>query len=179
MPAVAKRTGGPHMLALGERICPEQPEKPGPRTPLTFVADESTFCHRILMEQKSVLIADTDTEEKWHTFKGHKQMRCWLSAPLVASGQYLGCLSVGHARPNIYTEDHLRRAELLAIPAGAALQNMRSCTKPPASTARTLELRIAELKRTGPQLWMRKCRLANQAFHRLPFNRYNEREGKW
>jgi len=143
--------GGPHMLALGERACPEGLKKPGPRAPLTFVANESTFFHRILLEQKSVLIADTDREEKWHTFKGHKQLRSWLSAPLVASGQYLGCLSVGHVLPNIYTEDHLRRAELLAIPAAAAIQNARLY-----ETARiygeTLELRIAELKRTETAL---------------------------
>jgi PAS domain S-box-containing protein len=81
---------GPHMLALGERTCPEQAKKPGPRAPLTFVADESTFFHRILIEQKSVLIADTNAEEKWHTFKGHRQLRSWLSAPLIASGEYLG-----------------------------------------------------------------------------------------
>lgn len=143
--------GGPHMMALGERTCPEQPKKPGPRAPLTFVADESTFFHRILTEQKSVLIADTKTEEKWRTFKGHKQLRCWLSAPLVASGEYLGCLSVGHTQPNLYTQDHLRRAELLAIPAAAAIQNARLY-----ETARiygeTLESRIAELKRTETAL---------------------------
>jgi PAS domain S-box-containing protein len=143
--------GGPHILALGERKYPDPERKPGPREPLTFVADESTFFHRILMEQKSVLIADTNTEEKWPTFKGHKQMRSWLSAPLVASGQYLGCLSVGHTQPNLYTEDHLRRAELLAIPAAAAIQNARLY-----ETARiygeSLESRIAELKRTETAL---------------------------
>jgi PAS domain S-box-containing protein len=143
--------GGPHILALGERTCPESDKKPGPRAPLTFVADESTFFNRILMEQKSVLIPDTRTEEKWQTFKGHKQLRSWLSVPLVASEQYLGCLSVGHAHPNIYTEDHLRRAALLAIPAAAAIQNARLY-----ETARiygeTLELRIAELKRTETAL---------------------------
>ena len=143
--------GGPHILALGERACPEAEKKSGPRAPLTFVADESTFFHHILIEQKSVIIADTRTEEKWHTFKGHKQMRSWLSAPLVASGQYLGCLSVGHTQPNIYTEDHLRRAELLAIPAAAAIQNARLY-----ETARiygeTLEIRIADLKRAETAL---------------------------
>ncbi len=142
---------GPHMLALGERTCPEQPKKPGARSPLTFIADESTFFHRILTEQKSVLIADTKTEEKWHTFKGHKQLRSWLSAPLVASGEYLGCLSVGHLQPNLYTQDHLRRAELLAIPAAAAIQNARLY-----ETARiyceNLESRLAQLKRTETAL---------------------------
>ena len=143
--------GGPHILALGERKCPDPERKPGPREPLTFVADESTFFYRILVEQKSVLIADTNTEEKWPTFKGHKQMRSWLSAPLVASGQYLGCLSVGHTQPNLYAEDHLRRVELLAIPAAAAIQNARLY-----ETARiygeTLESRVADLKRTETAL---------------------------
>jgi PAS domain S-box-containing protein len=143
--------GGPHMLALGERTCPEQPKKPGPRVPLTFVADESTFFHRILTEQKSVLIADTNKEDKWRTFKGHKQLRSWLSAPLVASGQYLGCLSVGHTQPNLYTQDHLRRAELLAIPAAAAIQNAR-LYETACIYSETLESRIAELKRTETAL---------------------------
>ena len=116
--------GGPHVLALGERMCPE-PEKKSSRFPLTFMADESSFFHRILTEQKSILIADTKTEEKWQTFKGHKQLRSWLSVPLVASGEYLGCLSVGHTQPNLFTQEHLRRAELLAIPAAAAIQNAK------------------------------------------------------
>jgi PAS domain S-box-containing protein len=143
--------GGPHMLALGERTCPEQPKKPDPRVPLTFVAEESTFFHRILTEQKSVLIADTNTEEKWRTFKGHKHLRSWLSAPLVASGQYLGCLSVGHTQPNLYTQDHLRRAELLAIPAAAAIQNAR-LYETACIYSETLESRIAELKRAETAL---------------------------
>ena len=142
---------GPHMLALGERTCPEQAKKPGPRAPLTFVAEESTFFHRILTEQKSVLIADTKTEQKWHTFKGHKQLRSWLSAPLVASGQYLGCLSVGHTQPNLYTQDHLRRAELLAIPAAAAIQNAR-LYETACIYGENLESRIAQLKRTETAL---------------------------
>jgi len=142
---------GPHMLALGERTCPEPPKKPRPRAPLTFFAEESTFFHRILTEQKSILIGDTNTEEKWHTFKGHRQLRSWLSAPLVASGEYLGCLSVGHAQPNLYTQDHLRRAELLAIPAAAAIQNAR-LYETACIYGETLESRIAQLKRTETAL---------------------------
>jgi PAS domain S-box-containing protein len=142
---------GPHMLALGERTCPEPPKKPGPRAPLTFVAEESTFFHRILTEQKSVLIADTNREGNWHTFKGHRQLRSWLSAPLVASGEYLGCLSVGHTQPNLYTQDHLRRAELLAIPAAAAIQNAR-LYETACIYGENLESRLAQLKRTETAL---------------------------
>ena len=45
--------------------------------------------------------------------------------PLVASQQTLGLLSVGHTEPNTFTQDHLRRTQLLAIPAAAAIQNSR------------------------------------------------------
>jgi PAS domain S-box-containing protein len=116
--------GGPHWLALGEKSSPE-PAKKSPRSALTFVADESPFFQRIWSERKRVLIPDTRNEKEWETFEGHKQFRSWLCVPLVASEELLGFLSVGHVEPNHFTEDHLRRAELLAIPAAAAIQNAR------------------------------------------------------
>jgi PAS domain S-box-containing protein len=116
--------GGPHWLALGEKSCPE-PARTSPRSPLTFVADESPFFQRICSERKRVLIADTNQEPGWQTFEGHALFRSWLGVPLLASDEFLGFLSVGHLEPNHFTEDHLRRAELLAIPAAAAIQNAR------------------------------------------------------
>ncbi len=142
--------GGPHVLALGERSCPEAP-KQSPRAPLTMVAEESSFLHRVLTEQKSFLIMDTKNQEGWQTFKGHKHFRSWLSVPLVSTGDYLGLLSIGHSDPNRFTEDHLRRARLLAIPAAAAIQNARLY-----ETARiygeTLEKRLADLKQAEAAL---------------------------
>src|SRR6267154_1582011 len=116
--------GGPHWLALGGKSCPESAKK-SPRCPLTFVADESPFFQRIWSERRRVLIPDTGKQEGWQTFTGHQQFRSWLSVPLVASEEFLGFLSVGHVEPNHFTEDHLRRAELLAIPAAVAIQNAR------------------------------------------------------
>ena len=80
---------------------------------------------RILTTQNSVLLADTKHEKEWPSFKGHTDIRSWLCVPLVASQQTLGLLSVGHTQPNTFTQDHLRRTELLAIPAAAAIQNSR------------------------------------------------------
>jgi PAS domain S-box-containing protein len=58
----------------------------------------------------------------------------------------LGFLSAGHTEPHHFTEDHLRRAELLAIPAAAAIQNARLY-----STAEIygseLEKRLADLQK--------------------------------
>jgi PAS domain S-box-containing protein len=142
--------GGGHVLALGERQCPE-PANKSSRYPLTLIADQSPVLQRILDNQKSVLIPDTQAEKGWQTFKGHKQLRSWLSAPLVASGQYLGFLSVGHAEPNRFTPDHLRRAELLAIPAAAAIQNCRLYERA-RIYLEELEKRIEDLRRTQAAL---------------------------
>ncbi|HEY3616898.1 MAG TPA: PAS domain S-box protein [Candidatus Sulfotelmatobacter sp.] len=120
--------GGPHLLALGEREIPEPPKaspKYHPGHPLTLIADQCPFLKRVLEEQKSVLLPDTSGEKDWHTFNGHAHLRSWLSVPLKASDEYLGFLSIGHNDPNRYTPDHLRRAELLSIPAAAAIQNAR------------------------------------------------------
>ena len=177
--------GGPHVLALGERSCPEAP-KQLPRAPLTIVAEESSFLHRVLTEQKSFLIMDTKNQEGWQTFKGHKQFRSWLSVPLVSTGDYLGLLSIGHSDPNRFTEDHLRRARLLAIPAAAAIQNARLY-----ETARiygeTLEIRIADLKRAETAL--AQCedsrRSSEEKFEKVfrsspvPFSITTVKEGKF
>lgn len=116
--------GGPHWLALGERSCSEVPGK-APRAPLTFVADDCPLFQRIWSERKRRLIWDTRNEKEWQTFTGHTEFRSWLCVPLAASEEFLGFLSVGHIDPNHFTENDLRRAELLAIPAAAAIQNAR------------------------------------------------------
>ena len=121
---VLVRDGGPHVLALGERFLPSKP-KAACGIPLTFSAEDSPFLQRILHERQSVLIPDSQLEPDWPSFKGHRELRSWLSVPLVTSKEYLGFLSVGHAQPNQLTTDHLRQAQMLAIPAAAAIQNAR------------------------------------------------------
>ena len=116
--------GGPHWLALGERSCPEVPRK-SPRAPLTFVADDCPLFQRVWSEPRCLLIPDTRNAEGWESFAGHQHLLSWLCVPLAASEELLGFLSVGHIEPNRFTENDLRRAELLAIPAAAAIQNAR------------------------------------------------------
>ena len=74
---------------------------------------------------------DTKQEEEWRTIKGSGQPRSWLGVPLIASHQTLGLLSLGHSAPGTFTQEHLRLAKLLAIPAAAAIQNARlyECAK--------------------------------------------------
>ena len=176
--------GGPHWLALGERLCPEPADKSF--RPLTLIADKSPFLQRISVEQKSVLIPDTSQEEGWKTFKGHKQFRSWLCVPLVASEEFLGFLSAGHTDPNRYTQEHLRRAELLAIPAAAAIQNARLY-----QTAQIygseLEKRIADLKQAEAALAQAQGdrQVSEEKFQRvfrsspIPFSITTVKEGRF
>jgi PAS domain S-box-containing protein len=177
--------GGPHWLTLGERLCPVPADK-SYRSPLTLIADKSPFLQRISIKQKSVLIPDTSLEEGWNTFKGHKQFRSWLCVPLVASQEFLGFLSAGHTDPNLYTQEHLRRAELLAIPAAAAIQNARLY-----QTAKIygeeLEKRIADLKHAETALAAAEGsrRLSEEKFQKvfrsspIPFSITTVKEGRF
>jgi PAS domain S-box-containing protein len=116
--------GDTQLLVAREKLRHEVPKKTQDY-PLTLDAADSPFLLRILTAQNSALLADTRDEKGWSSFKGHTDIRSWLCVPLVASQQTLGLLSVGHTQPNTFTQDHLRRTQLLAIPAAAAIQNSR------------------------------------------------------
>lgn len=115
--------GGTWVQSLGERTAANAATQASP--PIHLNADKAPILKRILSEQKSILVQDTSEQNEWKGFTGHEDLRSWLSVPLVASDQYLGFLSIGHREPNRFTNEHLRRAELLAIPAAAAIQNAR------------------------------------------------------
>lgn len=177
--------GGPHVLALGERRCPEDPESRS-TSPLTLNAEDSPFLKHILSERQSVLISDTRQEQTWCTFEGHAHLRSWLSVPLVASGQYLGFLSVGHTEPNRFTEDHLRRAELLAIPAAAAIQNSRLYERA-AIYGEELEKRVSDLRKAQTALLESEAgrRISEEKFQKvfraspIPFSITTLAEGRF
>jgi PAS domain S-box-containing protein len=142
--------GGPHILTLGERMSPEA-ENPASKYPLTLNVEESPFLQGVVAAQKSILVSDTAEEKEWNNLKGHSHLRSWLSVPLIASEQYLGLLSIGHSEPNLYTGQHLRRAEMLAIPAAAAIQNARLYQTAQIYGAE-LEKRLADLKQAQAAL---------------------------
>jgi PAS domain S-box-containing protein len=177
--------GGPHWLALGERLCPEPPEK-SYRPPLTLIADRSPFLQRLSVEPKSKLITDTNQEEAWQSFKGHNQLRSWLCVPLFASEEFLGFLSAGHSEPNRYTQEHLRRAEMLAIPAAAAIQNAR-LYQTARIYAEELEKRLADLKQAEVALAAAEGgrRLSEDKFQKvfrsspIPFSITTLKEGRF
>ena len=177
--------GGPHVLSLGEKLGPDN-SAARVESPLTLNADDSPFLKGILANRKSVLISDTRREESWSTFVGHAHLRSWLSVPLVASGQYLGFLSIGHNDPDRFTQDHLRRAELLAIPAAAAIQNSRLYERA-AIYGEELEKRVSDLRKAQTALLESEAgrRISEEKFQKvfraspIPFSITTLAEGRF
>jgi len=99
--------------------------------PVTMNASDFTFMQRALTSHTGLMIPDTRQESEWRPIESSADIRSWLSVPLLVSHQALGLLSLGHSTPNRFTEEHLRFAESLAIPAAAAIQNARlyECAK--------------------------------------------------
>ena len=93
--------------------------------PVVLEAGEFPLFQRIVVDQRSVLVTDTEEEGAWRSFAGHDTIRSWLCVPLIASSETLGVLSVGHTQPNALTREHLRLGNSLAVPAAAAIQNAR------------------------------------------------------
>lgn len=100
-------------------------------SPLAFNAADFPLLQGVLINQTGRMLPDTEREEEWRVLKGSGQVRSWVCVPLVASRQTLGLLSLGHSVAASFTQEHLRLAKLLAIPAAAAIQNARlyECAK--------------------------------------------------
>ena len=99
--------------------------------PLTLDAADFPVMQRVVVSQNGVVVSDTKQEQEWRALRGSGQARSWLCVPLIASRQTLGLLSLGHSVPDSFTQEHLRLAKSVAIPAVAAIQNARlyECAK--------------------------------------------------
>ncbi len=92
---------------------------------MTFDVQANPIFRRLVREQESVLIADTQQDPGWEWTTAGKHVRNWMGVPLVAGGKVIGLYSLDKAEPNFFTEEHLRTAEALAAQAAVAVQNAR------------------------------------------------------
>ncbi len=122
-----------------------------PKSPSTFDAKDSEFLMHVLAGRSSLLIPNTALEAEWVNFKGFSHLRSWLCVPLVASQQVLGLLSLGDSHTQAFTQEHLRLAKSLAIPAAVAIQNARLYEQAEIFRAE-LEQRLADLEQAQKEL---------------------------
>jgi PAS domain S-box-containing protein len=123
----------------------------GHKSAKTWHTTDHPVLLKVLATQNSVLVRNTAEQEGWKHFKGHAHFRSWLGVPLIASGQVLGLLSLGHSGAHFFTEEHLRLAKSLAIPAAVAIQNARLYERAEIYGAE-LEKRLADLEQTQKAL---------------------------
>ncbi|HKR85155.1 MAG TPA: GAF domain-containing protein, partial [Terriglobales bacterium] len=91
------------------------------------------------------VVSDTQQNLEWRVFKSHPHLRSWICVPLIASQRTLGLLCLNHSLPGGLSSDHLRIAELLAIPAAAAIQSARLYERAEIY-GEELEKRLADLR---------------------------------
>jgi PAS domain S-box-containing protein len=124
-----------------------EPNRSLPRTPATLDAQDNRFLMKVLTMRRSFLITEADQEEEWVKLKGFAHLCSWLCVPLIASNEILGVLSLSDTHSQAFTQEHLRLAESLAIPAAVAIQNARLYEQTEIFRAE-LEQRLADIDQT-------------------------------
>ena len=93
--------------------------------PNTIRLPEHPFLRAVLESAEGIIIRDTLGEtDSWRLGEA-TPARSWLGIRMLAAGEVLGLLSLGHSKPETLSEEHLRLARSLAIPAAAAIENAR------------------------------------------------------
>ena len=77
----------------------------------------------LLAAGKSVVVADTLARPEWAHLVRSARERCWMGVPLVAGREVIGICSLSKQEAGFFTDEHLRLAEALAVPAAMAIQN--------------------------------------------------------
>jgi len=134
-------------LSLAREMRQSEASRRVPKCPVTFDATDNRFLMQVLVTKVPVLIPDTAAEQEWQSFQGYSQMRSWLCVPLIASQRVLGLLSLGDARVQAFSQEHLRLTKSVAIPAAVAIQNARLYERAEIY-AGELEQRLGDLQRT-------------------------------
>jgi PAS domain S-box-containing protein len=155
-------------LFLGREIQRGENSRHSPKCPDTLEAAGTRSLMQVLSTKNSVLVCDTAQEPQWSAFTGHAHLRSWLGVPLVASQRVLGLLSLGDACPYAFTQDHLRLAKSLSIPAAVAIQNARLYERAEIYGIE-LQKRLAELARTERALHQAEtsCALSEDKFTKV------------
>jgi PAS domain S-box-containing protein len=81
--------------------------------------------HQMSTTRRSIYIADTASETKWHSIQGSDWVRSCIGVPLVIGEETIGFLNASHSEPNFFAQRHLLLLESLAHHASVAIQNAR------------------------------------------------------
>ncbi len=103
----------------------EQWTNPQNTQEIVFDMRRNKWIETIILDKKSVLVADTKASPDWEVRPGAEHVRSWIGVPLVVGGEVLGLYSIDKTEPDGFTEEDVARAEMLAYQAALALENAR------------------------------------------------------
>ena len=106
-------------------VARESPKPSAPKPISRLRSTDNILLQRLMIERKSIFVTDTMDEHGWQKIDPLAGCRCWIGIPLTTSKGIFGLLSVGAIAPRKFTQDHVRFAKSLAIPAAAAIYNAR------------------------------------------------------
>jgi PAS domain S-box-containing protein len=117
------------------------------KSQVTWNATDHPALMRVLATRNILLVPNTAEQPGWAQFKGHSHFHSWLCVPLIASQKLLGLLCLGDSEADVFTQEHLRLAKSLAIPASVGIQNARLYERAEIYSAE-LEKQLADLEQT-------------------------------
>jgi PAS domain S-box-containing protein len=141
----------PTRLFLAREIQHYESTRRPPKCPETWDAGESRFLMQVLSSKTTLQLSDASLENDWPRFRGNSHFGSWLCVPLIASQNVLGLLSLGDTHVFAFSQEHLRLAKSLAIPAAVAIQNARLYERTEIYGAE-LEQRLGDLQQTQKAL---------------------------
>ena len=81
------------------------------------------YLQQVILNCQSLLIANTGAFPGWETLITSCKVGSWLGIPLAAGGQAIGVLALQKVRPDVFTPEHISRAEGITAQAAGASQN--------------------------------------------------------
>lgn len=87
--------------------------------------EEDELISALVQSCQPIVIPDTHQDARWTVHKDTQHVRSWIAAPLIASNEVLGLLTIDGRQPNAYDDETASLIAAFAAQAAIAIQNAR------------------------------------------------------
>jgi len=91
---------------------------------LKFPANDKLF-EEMRISKHPIIIEDAQKDSRFKNWGDSFQIHGWMSVPLIARGNVMGCITLDNYEPSVYSEGIVATAEAFANQAAVALDNAR------------------------------------------------------
>jgi PAS domain S-box-containing protein len=92
---------------------------------VSFPVKEDTLTCELLREERPLVLADAQADERFRARGGTEYVRSWIGVSLIAKGRAVGFLTIDHREPGVYDEESAEMAQALAGQVAIAIENAR------------------------------------------------------